>query len=150
MSKQLSHLKVISSALMRRAWPQVLTIIVFMVAISLRFPLWFVVLSAVVNGAAVAYLAQCLASRPSGPAYDRFLGAVLIGSRLAAIVLTLKWWFVEQQMKLAPGVLLHLAGHAEADSNPTLAWSSVLTQWGSCSIFLVIVAVWGLVSGRVE
>jgi hypothetical protein len=150
MSKQLSNLKAISSALMRRIWPQVLTIIVFMVAISLRFPLWFVLLSAVVNGAAVAYLAQCLAFRPSGPAYDPFLGAVLIGSGLASIALTLKWWFVEQQMKLAPGVLLHLAGHTEAASNPTLAWSSVLTQWGSCSIFLVIVAVWGLGGGRAE
>ena len=127
-----------------------LTIIVFMVAISLRFPLWFVVLSAAVNGAAVAYLAQCLASRPSGLAYDPFLGAVLIASGLASIALTLKWWFVEQQMKLAPGVLLHLGGHTEATSNPTLAWSSVVTQWGSCSIFLVIVAVWAQGSGRVE
>jgi hypothetical protein len=60
MSEQLSWLKAIG-----RAWPQVLTIIVFMVAISLRFPLWFVMLSAAVNGAAVAYLAQCLASRPA-------------------------------------------------------------------------------------
>ena len=150
MTERSGNLKAISSALMRRAWPQVLTIIVFMVAISLRFPLWFVMLSAIVNGAAVVYLAQCLASRPSSLAYDPFLGAVLIGSGLASIALTLKWWFVEQQMKLAPGVLLHLAGHAEAASNPTLAWSSVLTQWGSCSIFLVIVAVWGLASGRVE
>jgi multidrug transporter EmrE-like cation transporter len=62
MSERSGNLKEISSALMRRAWPQVLTIIVFMVAISLRFPLWFVVLSAAVNGAAVAYLARCLAS----------------------------------------------------------------------------------------
>jgi len=135
---------------MRRAWPQVLTIIVFMLAISLRFPLWFVMLSAAVNGAAVVSLARCLASQPSGLAYDPFLGAVLIGSGLASVALTLKWWFVEQQMKLAPGVLLHLAVHTEAASNPTLAWSSVLTQWGSCSIFLVIVAVWGLGSGRAE
>jgi hypothetical protein len=148
MSERSGNLKEISSALMRAAWPQVLTIIVFMVAISLRFPLWFVALSAAVNGAAVAYLVRCLASQPSGLAYDPFLGAVLIGSGLASIALTLKWWFVEQQMKLAPGVLLHLAGHAT--SNSTLAWSSVLTQWGSCSIFLVIVAVWGLGSGRVE
>jgi uncharacterized membrane protein YjjP (DUF1212 family) len=148
MTERSGNLKEISSALMRRAWPQVLTIIVFMVAISLRFPLWFVMLSAAVNGAAVAYLAQCLASRPAGPAYDPFLGAVLIGSGLASIALTLKWWGVEKQLKLAPGVLLHLSGHST--SNSTLAWSSVVTQWGSCSIFLVIVAVWGLGSRRVE
>ena len=125
MSERLSNLKEISSALMRAAWPQLLTIVVFMVAISMRFPLWFVMLSAAINGAAVAYLPRCLASRPSGPAYDRLLGAILIGSGLASIALTLKWWFVEQQMKLAPGMLLHLAGHTEAASNPTLAWSSV-------------------------
>ena len=41
MSERLSRLKAIG-----RAWPQVLTMIVFMVAISLRFPLWFVMLSA--------------------------------------------------------------------------------------------------------
>jgi hypothetical protein len=121
-----------------------------MVAISLRFPWWFVVLSVAVNGTAVAYLARCLASQPSGQAYDPFLGAILIGSGLASVALTLKWWFVEQQMKLAPGVLLHLAGHTDAASNPTLAWSSILTQWGSCSIFLAIVAVWALGRGRVE
>lgn len=51
---------------MRLAWPYVLTIIIFIVAISLRLPLWFVMLSAVVNGAAVAYLERCLASRQSG------------------------------------------------------------------------------------
>jgi hypothetical protein len=48
--------------------------IVFMVAISLRFPSWFFVVSVTVNGAAVAYLAQCFASRPSGPVYDPLLG----------------------------------------------------------------------------
>src|SRR5260370_2509513 len=148
MSERSGNLKAISSALICRAWPQVLTIIVFMVAMSLRFPLWFVMLSAAVNGAAVVCLAPCLASRPSGPAYDPFLGAVLIGSGLASIALTLKWGGVEKQLKLAPGVLLHLSGHAT--SNSTLAWSSVVTQWGSCSIFLVIVAVWALSSGRVD
>jgi hypothetical protein len=148
MSERLSGLKEIGGAIMRRAWPQVLTMILFMAAISLRFPLWFVMLSAIVNGAAVAYLAQCFASQPAGPVPDRFLGAILIGSGLASIALTLKWWLVEKQLKLVPGVLLHIAGHTETTSNSTLAWSSVLTQWGSCLIFLVIVAVWGLSSGR--
>jgi NO-binding membrane sensor protein with MHYT domain len=95
MSERLSRLKEIGGALMRRTWPQVLTMIVFTVAISLRFPLWFVMLSAIVNGAAVAYLAKCFASRPSGPAFDPLLGAILIGSGLASIALTLKWWAVE-------------------------------------------------------
>ncbi|WP_213764924.1 hypothetical protein [Caballeronia sp. dw_19] len=62
----MSNLKGIGHTLMRMAWPYVLTIIVFIVTISLRFPLWFVILSTAVNGAAVAYLAQCLASRQSG------------------------------------------------------------------------------------
>lgn len=149
MSERLSSLKAISSALLRTAWPQLLTMVVFMAAISLCFPLWFVMLSAAVIGAAITCLAQCLASRRP-PVHDPFLGAVLIGSGLASIALTLKWWGIEKQLKLAPGALLHMAGHTGAASNPALAWSSVLTQWGSCSIFLVIVAVWALGSGRVE
>src|SRR5260370_15709662 len=148
MSERSSSLQAIGSALMHRAWPQLLTMIVFMAAISLRFPLWFVVLSATVIGAAVPYRGQCLASQASSPVHDPFLGAVLIGSGLASIALTLKWWSVEKQLKLAPGVLLHFAGHAP--SNSTLAWSSVVTQWGSCSIFRVMVAVWALSSGRVD
>lgn len=148
MIEQLANLGHLVSALMRRAWPQVLTMILFMVAISLRFPLWFVMLSAAVNGAAVTYLAQSLGSQTSRRVLDPLLGAVLIGSGLASIALTLKWWAVEKQLQLAPGVLLHLAGHSP--SNSTLAWSSVLTQWGSCSIFLVIVAVWVLGSRRAD
>ena len=75
---------------------------------------------------------------------------ILIGSGLASIALTLKWWAVEQQLKLPPGMLLHLAGHTEATSDPALAWSSVMTQWASCSIFLVIVAAWALGSRRAD
>jgi hypothetical protein len=145
MNERLSRLKPIG-----RAWPQVLTMIVFMVAISLRFPLWFVMLSAAVNGAAVTYLAQRFASQPSRRVQDPLLGAVLVGSGLASVALTLKWWAVEKQLQLAPGVLLHMAGHTEATLNPVVAWSSVLTQWGSCSIFLLIVAAWVLGSGRAD
>src|SRR6478609_3065031 len=104
MSEQLSWLKAIG-----RAWPQVLTIIVFMVAISLRFPLWFVMLSAIVNGTALTYLMRHFASRRSRTGGDPLLGAIVIGSGLASIALTLKWWAVEQQLKLTPGVLLHMA-----------------------------------------
>jgi hypothetical protein len=145
MSEQLSRLKAIG-----RAWPQALTIIVFMVAISLRFPLWFVMLSATVNGTALIYLTRHFAFRRSRTGGAPFLGLIMIGSGLASVALTLKWWAVERQLKLAPGVLLHMAGHTEATSDPALAWSSVLTQWSSCSIFLVIVAVWVLGSGRAE
>ncbi|MGF6597351.1 hypothetical protein P3T23_002068 [Paraburkholderia sp. GAS448] len=66
---------------------------------------------------------------------------------MASVALTLKWWLVEKQSNLPSGVLLHPAGHSEAASNSTLAWSGILTQWGSCAVFLVIVAVWAL-SGR--
>ncbi|ASW03113.1 hypothetical protein [Paraburkholderia aromaticivorans] len=145
MSEQLSRLKAIG-----RVWPQVLTMIAFMVAISLRFPLWFVMLSAVINGTAVTYLTRSYASSPSRRGGDPFLGAIVIGSGLASIALTLKWWGVEQQSKLAPGALLRRAGHTEVTSDPALAWSSVVTQWGSCAIFLVIVAVWGLGSARAD
>ncbi|MFM0566259.1 hypothetical protein [Paraburkholderia sediminicola] len=98
--------------------------IVFMVAISLRFPLWFVMLPAIVNGTALTYLTRHFASRRSRAGDDPFLGAIVIGIGLASIALTLKWWAVEQQLKLAPGVLLHMAGHTEATSNPALAWQA--------------------------
>lgn len=145
MNERLSGLKAIG-----RAWQQMLTIIVFMVAISLRFPLWFVMVSAIVNGTALTYLTRHFASQRTRTGSASFLGVIVIGSGLASIALTLKWWAVERQRGLAPGVLLHMAGHTEAISAPALAWSSVLTQWTSCSIFLVIVAVWVLGSGRAE
>lgn len=150
MSDRLARFTTATSALLRNAWPQLLTMTVFMAAISLRFPLWFVMLSVIVNGTAVTYLTRCFASPSSRTGGDPLLGAIVIGSGLASIALTLKWWAVEQQSKLAPGVLLHIAGHTEATSDPALAWSSVLTQWGSCSIFLVIVAVWALASRRAD
>jgi len=145
MSERLGRLKAIG-----RAWPQLLTMVAFMVAISLRFPLWFIMLSALVNGTVLTCLTRCFTSRRARAGGDPFLGVIVIGSGLASIALTLKWWVMERQLKLAPGVLLHMAGHTEATSNPALAWSSVLTQWSSCSIFLVIVAVWALGNGRAE
>lgn len=150
MSDRLARLTAATSALLRNAWPQLMTMTVFMAAISLRFPLWFVMLSVIVNGTAVTYLTRCFAPPSLRTGGDPFLGAIVIGSGLASIALTLKWWAVEQQSKLAPGVLLHIAGHTEATSDPVLAWSSVLSQWGSCSIFLVIVAVWALARRRAD
>lgn len=88
-----------------------------------------------------------MASRASCAAHDPLLGMILVASGLASIALTLKWWFVERQLQIAAGSLMHLASHAEAASDPLLAWSSVITQWGSCAIFLIITAVWGLRSG---
>ncbi|ALE58918.1 hypothetical protein AC233_30990 [Burkholderia sp. HB1] len=124
MSARLGRLKAIG-----RAWPQLLTMVAFMVAISLRFPLWFVMLSALVNGTVLTCLTRCFTSRRARAGGDPFLGVIVIGSGLASIALTLKWWVMERQLKLAPGMLLHMAGHTEATSNPALAWSSVLTQW---------------------
>ena len=80
MRDRLARLTAAASALLRNAWPQLLTMIVFMAAISLRFPLWFVVFSAIVNGAAVAYLARGFVSGPFRPVHDPLLGAVQVGS----------------------------------------------------------------------
>ena len=131
----------------RRTWPQLVTLTGFLVATNLRFPGWFVLISAVVIVAAISQSARLAALQRSHVLHDPLLGAVLVGSGLASIALTMKWWFVEKQMTLTAGTLLHLAGHSEAASDPTLAWSSVLTQWGSCVTFLVVAAVWGLCGG---
>src|SRR3954462_15272786 len=101
MSERLGRLKAIG-----RAWPQLLTMVAFMVAISLRFPLWFVMLSALVNGTVLTCLTRCFTSRRARAGGDPFLGVIVIGSGLASIALTLKWWVMERQLKLAPGMLL--------------------------------------------
>jgi hypothetical protein len=143
----LDRFKAVCVALVRGAWPQLVTLGGILVAIGLRFPGWFVIVSIVVVGAAVWHIgSHLLREAPAHP--DPLLGTVLVGSVLASIVLTLKWWLVERQMHLAAGSLLYLAGHTEAATNPTLAWSSVLTQWGSCVISLVIAVIWAIRSGR--
>jgi hypothetical protein len=77
-----------------------------MVAISIRFPLWYVLLSALAIVAALIYVCQCLAAQSQVPRanHDPVLGAILICSGLASIGLTLKWGTVENQLQLAPGV----------------------------------------------
>ncbi|AUT73736.1 MULTISPECIES: hypothetical protein [Paraburkholderia] len=137
-------------ALVRGTWPQLVTLVGFLVAVGLRFPGWFVILSIAVVGAVVWHIGRCLESGGVSALHDPLLGAVLVGSGLASIVLTLRWWFVEKQMQLPSGSLLYLAGHAEATTSPTLAWSSVLTQRSSCLIFLAIAAIWAIRCGRVD
>jgi hypothetical protein len=139
----LDRTKKVCEALVRRAWPQLVTLAGFVVATGLRFPVWFIVVS--VTGAAVWQIARRIRARRPHTQREPMLGLVLIGAGLASIALTMKWWFVEKQMRLAAGTLLNLAGHTEVASGHALeAWASVLTQWGSCAIFLVIAAVWGL------
>lgn len=137
-------------AVVRGTWPQLVTFAGFLVAVGLRFPGWFVILSIAVFCAVVWHIGRCLESGGASALHAPLLGAVLVGSGLASIVLTLKWWFVEKQMQLPSGSLLYLAGHAEATTSPSLAWSSVLSQWSSCLIFLAIAAIWAIRSGRVD
>ena len=148
---QLSNkVKVFGLVLVWNAWPQLLTMAGFMMVILIRFPLWFVVLSAVVSVTALTYLCRRLAAQTPISYQDHapLLGAILVCSGLASIGLTLKWGSVESQLKMAPGTLLYLTDHAQVTVSSTLAWSSVITQWGSCSIFLVAVAIWASSSWR--
>ncbi|HKR40327.1 MAG TPA: hypothetical protein VJU59_11720, partial [Paraburkholderia sp.] len=131
-------------AVVRGTWPQLVTLAGFLVAVGVRFPGWFVVLSIVVVGAVVWHVGRCLELGGASAHRAPLLGAVLVGSGLSSIVLSVKWWFVEKQMQLPSGSLLYLAGHAEATTSPTLAWSSVLTQWSSCLVFLAIAAIWAI------
>ncbi|MFC0575889.1 hypothetical protein [Paraburkholderia solisilvae] len=143
--------KEVCEALVRRAWPQLVTLVGFVVATSLRFPVWFIVVCVAVIGTAVWRIARRIPAQRPHIHREPTLGLVLIGAGLASIALTMKWWFVEKQMRLAAGTLLNLAGHTEMASGHALeAWASVLTQWGSCVIFLVIAVVWGLASDMGE
>jgi hypothetical protein len=144
----LERLKRACKALVRQTWPQLVTLAGYLVAIGMRFPGWFVLLSVLTVVTVV-----CIVGRQLGPGEERthsdpFLGTVLVGSGLASIVLTLKWWIVEKEAQLAAGRLLYLAGHADAAANPALAWSSVVTQWGSCAVFLVIGLFWAIRCSR--
>jgi hypothetical protein len=147
MKEQAPHLAAVVRRLAQTAWPQLAISFVFLVAIGLRFPLWFVVLSAAVIGAAHAYLATAVDPGTAAP-QDDLLGAVVIGSGLASIALTLKWWVLESQSKLSPGTLLHLAGHTGRSSSAGLTWFSVSMQWASCALYSLIVVVWALRHGR--
>lgn len=146
----MARLGAVCLAVVRGTWPQLVTLAGFLVAVGVRFPGWFVVLSIVVVGAVVWHVGRCLELGGASAHRVPLLGAVLVGSGLSSIVLSVKWWFVEKQMQLPSGSLLYLAGHAEATTSPTLAWSSVLTQWSSCVIFLAIAAIWAIRSGRVD
>jgi hypothetical protein len=131
--------------LVRRAWPQLVTLVAFVVATGLRFPVWFMVVSVAVGGVSVWQYVRRIATRQPHMRREPTLGLILIGAGLASIALTMKWWFVERQMQLTAGTLLNLAGHTEtATGHAWVAWTSVLTQWSSCVVFLVITAVWGL------
>lgn len=146
----MDRLKAVCVALVRAAWPQLVTLTGFLVSVGLRFPGWFVIVSVVVVGAAVWHAGRRFVLKGATALQDPMLGAVLVGSALASIVLTLKWWFVEKQMRLVAGSLLYLAGHTEASTNPTLAWTSVLTQWASCVISLAVAAIWAIRGGHTD
>ncbi|WP_227246328.1 hypothetical protein [Paraburkholderia caribensis] len=146
----MDRLGAVCLAVVRGTWPQLVTLAGFLVAVGLRFPGWFVALSIAVTGAVVWHIGHRIEPGGASARHAPMLGAVLVGSGLASIVLTLKWWLVEKQMQLPSGSLLYLAGHAEATTNPSLAWSSVLTQWSSCLVFLAIAAIWAIRSGRVD
>ena len=146
----MDRVKAVCVVLVQGAWPQLLTLGGFLVAVGLRFPGWFVIVSIAVVVTAVSHVGRRLALRGAPALQDPLLSVVLMGSGLASIGLMLKWWFVEQQMHLAAGSLLYLAGHSEAATNPALAWSSVLTQWGSCLISLAIAAIWAIRGGRAD
>ncbi|ALL66815.1 hypothetical protein K788_00015800 [Paraburkholderia caribensis MBA4] len=146
----MDRLGAVCVAVVRGTWPQLVTLAGFLVAVGLRFPGWFVILSIAVVSAVVWHIGRRVESGGASARHAPLLGAALVGSGLASIVLTLKWWFVEKQMQLPSGSLLYLAGHAEATTNPSLAWSSVVTQWSSALIFLAVVAIWAIRIGRMD
>lgn len=146
----MDRLKAVCVALVRATWPQLVTQVAVLLAIGLCFPARFVIGSIAVVVAAVWQVGRRSGLTGAPALQDPLLGTVLIGSGLASIALTMKWWFVEKQMQLAAGSLLYLAGHTDAATDPTLAWSSVLTQWGSCLISLVITVIWAIRGGHVQ
>ncbi|MGH8783209.1 hypothetical protein [Paraburkholderia sp.] len=134
-------------ALVRLAWPQLLTLFCFLIAVGLRYPAWFVILVGLVECVSLRRFAQNVADGPTRSSHMNLMDWVLIGSGWASILLSTKWWIAERAQQLAPGATLTSAGYHVIATDPELVWSSIMTQWSSCAVFLVIVLAWAF-SGR--
>lgn len=147
MPEQSSECGNVGLTLVRLAWLQLLTLFCFLVAVSLRYPAWFVILTGLVECISLRRFAQNVDNRPARSFHMTLMDWVLIGSGWASILLSMNWWIGERTQQLTAGATLTFAGYHVISTSPELVWSSITTQWSSCAIFLVIVLAWAF-SGR--
>lgn len=136
-----------SLALVRLAGLQLATLFGFLFALLLRYPLWFVGLAVLVVMASISRISVDVAKNPKRPFNLTMLDCLLVGSGWATSLLSMWWGHVEQVQHLKAGALLTQASRDLFISTPELAWCSVVTQWISCAVVLVVTLIWAF-SGR--
>jgi hypothetical protein len=136
-----------SLALLRLAWPQLVTLFGFLFAVLLRYPMWFGALTVFVVAISIARIAVDVARNPDRPFDFMAIDYLLVGAGWSASLLSMRWWSVERVQHLEPGALLTQTSQYALMSAPWLAWRAALTQWLACALVLVVTLVWAF-SGR--
>ncbi|WP_321939369.1 hypothetical protein [Paraburkholderia sp. J8-2] len=134
-------------ALLRLAWPQLVTMFSFLYAVLLRYPTWFVALSVLVVTVSISHIAMNVARNPARPFDFKVLDWLLVISGWSAILLSMNWLRIERTRHLEPGTLLGQAIQSMLISSPDLGMGSVVTQWTCSFSALVVMLAWGF-SGR--
>ncbi|WP_069352766.1 hypothetical protein [Burkholderia cenocepacia] len=137
----------VTLALVRLAWPQLVTMFSFLFAVLLRYPMWFVGLTVFVIALSISRVTADITKNP-GRRFDfQVTDYLVVGAGWAASLLSMRWWHVERAQHLESGALLTQASQGLLTATPELAWCWVVTQWVSSAVVLVVVLIWAL-SGR--
>ncbi|WP_321931708.1 hypothetical protein [Paraburkholderia guartelaensis] len=134
-------------ALLRLAWPQLVTMFGFLYAVLLRYPTWFVALSVLVVTVSISHIAMNIARNPARPFDFKAIDWLLVTSGWSAILLSMSWLRIERTRHLEPGALLGQPIQSTLISSPDLGMDSVVTQWLCCFSELVVMLAWAF-SGR--
>ncbi|HKR40232.1 MAG TPA: hypothetical protein VJU59_11235 [Paraburkholderia sp.] len=134
-------------ALLRLAWPQLVTMFGFLFAVLLRYPTWFVVLSVLVVSVSISQVAMNVARNPARRFDFAVIDGLLIGSGWSASLLSMAWLHIERTLHLEPGALLCLTIQTTLASTPNRVSGSIVMQWMSCSGALLTMLIWAF-SGR--
>ncbi|MEX3968260.1 hypothetical protein AB4Y42_39775 [Paraburkholderia sp. EG286B] len=136
-----------SLALVRLAWPQLVTMFGFLFAVLLRYPTWFVALAVLVVTVSISHIAMNVARNPARSFDFRVIDWLLVGSGWSASLLSMYWLRIERTHHLKPGALLGLAIQTTLISNPEFGTGSAVTQWMCCFGALAVMLAWAF-SGR--
>ncbi|WP_028202182.1 hypothetical protein [Paraburkholderia nodosa] len=134
-------------ALVRLAWPQLVTMFGFLFAVLLRYPMWFVALSVLAVTISISHVAINIARNPARPFDFKVIDGLVVGLGWAASLLSMHWLHIEQTQRLKPGALLGQAIQTIPFSTPQLAWDSAVAQWLFCFAALIAMLTWAY-SGR--
>ncbi|MDR0244088.1 MAG: hypothetical protein LBJ65_21030 [Burkholderia sp.] len=134
-------------ALIRLAWPQLVTMFSFLFAVLLRYPMWFAGLTVFVLVLSIARITAEVAIDPGKPFDFVVIDYLVVGAGWAASLLSMRWWHVERAQHMESGAFLMLPSRGLLNAATELAWGGVVTQWMSSAAALVVMLIWAF-SGR--